>query len=251
MEALNLLGLPLHPVTVDDLHREIALAVGQGRKAVVLNLNIHAVNLAQTDGRFRSCLEKADLVFCDGDGVRWGLRLLGYRQPVVKITYDRWLWQLAGFSASMGYRLFLLGSDAGVASRAAERFRERYPKIRIVGTHHGFFAKQAPENEQVIEIINRAAPDILVVGFGMPLQEKWIFDHYQRIQACVFLAAGAGLECVSGKLAPPPDWMIRAHLEWLFRWIQQPGRRFERYALGIPLFFGRVLLEKLRGGARG
>lgn len=242
--AYSILGLPLHPVDVDKLQAFIGEVISKNQKALILNLNIHAVNLALKYEWLFRFFNEAQLVFCDGDGVRWGAKLLGCTPPP-KITYDRWFWQLASFCEQRGFSFYLLGSQPGIAERAAGRLRARHPGLEIRGFHHGYFDFQGPENEAVLSEINRLKPHILVVGFGMPLQEKWLQAHWHRLNVHVFLTGGAVFDCISGMLSSPPGWIIRMQMEWFYRFLQQPRRRFLRYFWGNPYFFARIFLEKL------
>jgi len=239
------LGLSLHPVDVEEVHSFIAEVVKKGEQALVLNLNIHCVNLASAQPWLRSFLNEAQLVFCDGDGVRWGLRLLGLNPPP-KITYDRWIWQLAEFADRRGLRLYFLGARPGVAEEAALKLKSRFPSLQVVGCHHGYFDREGPENEKVIEKINLLTPDILIMGLGMPVQEKWLCENWKWVRAHVFLTGGAVFDYASGGARRAPPWMIRCHLEWFYRFLQEPRRLFARYFLGIPYFFLRVFLEGLK-----
>ncbi len=243
-ETLKVLGLQHHRVGVEEIHRFIGRTIRLGGKALILNLNIHCVNLALRNPWLKEFMNQAALVFCDGDGVRWGLKILG-EDPPPKITYDRWIWQLAEFCSREGYRIFFLGAKPGTAAEAARPLQARFPKLQIAGTHHGYFEKTGAENERVIEEVNHARADILVVGFGMPLQEKWLSENWRKINACVFLNGGAVFDYASGALKRAPAWMIQAHLEWLYRFFQDPKRLFIRYALGNPYFFYRIFLEKM------
>ena len=78
--------------------------------------------------------------------------------------------------------------------------------MRIVGVHHGYFDHSAgsAENEAVLEEINATAPDILLVGLGMPLQEIWLTQNRQRLEAGVALSGGAVFDYVSREGAPRP-----------------------------------------------
>ena len=100
---------------------------------MILHLNVHCVNLCQKYRWFRDVINKAHLVFCDGDGVRWGARMLGLLAPP-KITYDRWIWQLAELAEQNGYRLYFLGGGPGVAAAAAGD-RRAIPNLQVAGTH--------------------------------------------------------------------------------------------------------------------
>lgn len=244
-KANFVLGIPVHPVGVQEVHGYIDSVIGQKKQALILNVNIHCVNLALENPWLFRLLRGAQLVFCDGDGVRWGLKLLRHPPPP-KITYNQWMWQLAEHCEASQYSLFLIGGKPGIAAEAAEKLRAQFPRLKIVGTRDGYFQKKGEENESIIAEINSARPDILVTGFGMPVQEKWLEENSRRIKAHIFLTGGAVFDYVSGRLAKAPDWMVRRHLEWFFRLCQEPRRLFKRYALGNVLFFMRVFGEMFK-----
>jgi N-acetylglucosaminyldiphosphoundecaprenol N-acetyl-beta-D-mannosaminyltransferase len=245
------LDVPVDPVTVDELHDAILHFVRRSARATILHANVHAINLANRYDWFRRAFQRADLVFCDGAGVMLGARLLGYRIPT-RITYADWTWQLAAWCERQQLSLFLLGGRPGVADQAAARLVARFPRLRIVGTHHGFFEKTAahPDNDAVIATIAGARPDILMVGFGMPLQERWVSEYRAAIEAAVVLTSGAAFDYVSGQLRRAPTWMTSRGLEWFGRLIIEPRRLFGRYVFGNPLFLARIVRQRLRSRFR-
>lgn len=244
-DAMDILGLPLHRVAPADIHAYIEETIQRKEKALILNLNIHCVALALRHSWLREFLRFSQLVFCDGDGVRWGIRLLGEKPPP-KIPFTRWLWDLAAFCERKGFSLYFLGARPGIAQEAAVALRQRFPALKIVGTHHGYFDHTGKANEEVINEINRLKPDLLIVGFGMPLQEQWLCKNWSRIDAHALLPAGAVFDYAAGRLGHVPPWMIRTNLEWLYRVWQEPRRLFGRYVTEIPYFFWHVLRAKLR-----
>lgn len=244
MNTLNLLGIHVHQVSSHDLIREIETSIQNQKYVTLLHLNIHGAVLAHQKEWLRAFYNQADLVFCDGDGVRWGMRMLGMTPPP-KIPLTRWVWELAALCEDRGRSLFLLGGNPGIAELASEKLREKHPKLKIAGTHHGYFAKSGSENEKVIEEINRVKPDVLIVCFGMPEQEKWILENRSKLNAPVCLPSGGVLDYVAGRLGKAPQWMIACHLEWLFRICQEPRRLLTRYLTEIPYFFACVLKERL------
>jgi N-acetylglucosaminyldiphosphoundecaprenol N-acetyl-beta-D-mannosaminyltransferase len=243
--------VPIDAVTVEGLHADLLRSVRLGVPSTVLHVNAHAINLAHRHEWFAAALRGADLVFCDGYGVLLGARLLGQVLPE-RITYADWAWQLAGFCEAEGISLYLLGARPGVASTAADRLRDRHPALEVRGTGHGYFDKRAGslENEAVIAALNRARPDVVVVGFGMPLQERWLCENRPRIEAPVVLSGGAVFDYVSGRLRRPPRWMTDHGLEWLGRLAIEPRRLLLRYLIGNPLFLLRVLRERAFGSGR-
>jgi N-acetylglucosaminyldiphosphoundecaprenol N-acetyl-beta-D-mannosaminyltransferase len=243
---IDVLGVGVDPITVDELHAEIARLVRGGRLGLVLNVNAHCLNLCYEDRALRDSLNGADVVFCDGAGVMLAARMLGGRIPA-RITYAAWIWRLAGFAATEGFSFYFLGAPPGVAQEAARRLRERYPGLRIVGIRHGYFdhSPGSTENEAVLEEINATAPDILLVGLGMPLQERWLTQNRYRLDARVALTGGAVFDYVSGRVRRGPRILTESGFEWLARLLHEPRRLWRRYILGNPLFLLRVLRQIL------
>lgn len=246
---IEILGVGVDPVTVDDLHAEIRRLVNGGRGGLILNVNAHCLNLCYQDPTLRDFLNHADMVFCDGAGVMLAARILGAHIPE-RITYADWMWQLAAFAEAEGLSLYFLGGRPEFASLTAERLKERFPRLRIVGIQHGFFNRDvnSSDNEAVVQEINALGPDILVVGFGMPLQEYWLMENRRRIDVGVALTGGAVFGYVSGKLQRGPRLLTDNGFEWLSRLLLEPRRLWRRYLLGNPLFLVRVLWQRLGTG---
>lgn len=239
-----ILGIKTTPAPVDDLHRAIAGLVDRGDAAHVLSANVHGLNLARRNPWLRDFYEAAELVRVDGAGVVLGFRLLGRRIPA-RLTWADWGWLLARFCASRGLSLYFLGGLQGAAAEAAERLREHAPGVMILETRHGYFEKTGRENEEVIEAINRSGADILIVGLGMPLQEKWLQANAGRLEVPVRMTCGAAFEYLAGWKQRCPEWMGRLGLEWLYRLGQEPRRMFKRYIWGNSVFLFNVVRQKL------
>ncbi|MCM8775783.1 MAG: WecB/TagA/CpsF family glycosyltransferase [Candidatus Omnitrophica bacterium] len=248
--TFSLMGIPIHRITVRDLETFIENVFKEGSKAIIAYVNIHGMNLAYEYPWLRDFFQEVQVVICDGDGVRWGIKLLG-GDPPPKITFTRYIWNIAEFCERHHYRIFLLGGKSGVAQEAAEQIKRKYPRLEIAGCYHGYFDKDGEESEKLIMRLNVIQPDVLIVGFGMPAQEKWLYQNWKRIHAHLFLPVGAALDYVSGRMKNVPSWMIRWHMEWLFRLAEEPVRLFSRYVFGIPYFFWRICLEKRRRSERG
>jgi N-acetylglucosaminyldiphosphoundecaprenol N-acetyl-beta-D-mannosaminyltransferase len=245
IEIANLAGLRIHEVTAKVLLQYIHSQISEKRKALILHLNIHGACLAFQLPWLKQFYNEAHMVFCDGNGVRWGLGILGERIPP-KIPITRWVWDLAAFCERNGLKLFLLGSAPCTVTKAAENMKAKYPQLKLAGFHDGYFEKRGPENEKIIALVNEAQPDILVVGFGMPHQEKWIQDNWKKLNVAVFLPGGGVLDYAAGRLGRAPEWMLKLHLEWLFRVVQEPKRLLKRYVTEIPYFFAVIFAERLK-----
>lgn len=241
----EILGVNVDLITLQELLQAIENMV-EGRQHVIIGyVNAHAMNIAYDLAWFRTYLNECSLVFCDGFGLKWGARLLGYRLPE-RFTPPDWLPMLAQRCCEHDFTLFMLGSEPGVAARAAERLRTAYPNLRIVGTHHGHFDHRlgSAESAQVVRLIDAADPDILLIGFGMPLQERWLREHWGQLHVRVALPIGAAFDFLSGHMPRGPRWMTDHGLEWLSRLLTEPRRLWRRYLIGNLLFFGRILGQR-------
>jgi len=242
---VEVLGVGVDPLTVEELHAEILRLTRVDGLSLVLNANAHCLNLCYRDAALRGFLNSADVVFCDGAGVMLAARILGGHIPE-RITYADWVWRLAAFAEKQGLSLYLLGARPGVARKSARRLRERYTGLKIAGVHHGYFdhASWSPENDAVVREINASAPDILLIGLGMPLQERWLMQNQDRLNAGVALTGGAVFDYVSGGLRRGPRLLTDNGLEWLARFLVEPRRLWRRYLIGNPLFLARVLRKR-------
>ena len=246
---MNVLGVGVDPVTVEELHAGIKRLVASGERGTVLNVNANCLNLLYGSPALRAYFNDADIVFCDGSGVMLAARLLGRRIPE-RITYADWAWRLAAFAEAEGHSLFLLGAEPGVAEKAARKLLERHPGLDISGVEHGYFdpTPGSRENEAVLREIKAVRPDILIVGLGMPLQERWLMENRHRIDAGVALTGGAVFDYVSGGLRRGPRLLTDNGFEWLARLLVEPRRLWRRYLIGNPIFLLRVLGQRLGKG---
>jgi len=214
----------------------------QPQRRTILYVNAHCLNLAAADGAYRAILNAADLVYSDGISVVWAARWLGGCQ-LEKVTGRDWIHDFSALAARNGVRLYVLAGSAGCAATACRNLEQRYPDLQITGFHHGYF--EEAETPDLLAEINRAAPDVLLVGMGTPRQEKWLAKHRECIQAPVCWAVGALFDYVAGDEPPVPAWLNRLNLEWLWRLLIDPSGKWRRYLLGNPLFVARLLQRKL------
>lgn len=245
IDLIKVLGVNIHPIRIKDLHQQIDKFIEDDRHALILNVNVNCLNIAYKNTWLRSFLNKSDIVFCDGAGVMLGAKLLGKTIPE-RITYADWIWKLAELANDKDYSLYLLGAMPGIAELAAEKLVDKFPDLKILGTHNGYFDKSigSVENEIIIKEINKLSPNILILGFGMPDQERWLMENWKRLDSNIALTGGAVFDYVSGELRRAPNLLTRNKMEWFGRFFIEPKRLWKRYLIGNPLFIFRILKEK-------
>lgn len=212
-----------------------------GRRKFISYLNAHCVNVSFSDKEYRDILNKADLVYAGGKGVVWAAGFLGIPLPQ-RLNILDFFDTLAVLLRRNNIGLYLLGGSEEVAQKAAQELHRK--GINVIGARNGFFTEQ--EEPAIINEINRLRPHILMVGMGVPKQEKWIYNHLKELDVNLCWAVGAAFDWLSGQRSRAPAWMVGCGLEWLHRFLQQPGRLWKRYLIGNPLFCGRVCAWKIK-----
>jgi N-acetylglucosaminyldiphosphoundecaprenol N-acetyl-beta-D-mannosaminyltransferase len=249
---INIAGAP---VDVCSFDRAIDLTVEQALTGTtpgyIVTPNAQHVNNLQHDPLFRQIYDRAFLSVPDGVPLLWAAKFLN--TPLQgRVNGSDLFERLCAIGATKPLRIFLLGGRPGAAERAAIVLENRYPGLKIVGTHcppYGFENDPAAVAEIEAKIFT-ADPNLLFVGLGSPKQEKWIYANYQHLKVPVSIAIGVSFELVAGMVARAPEWMQKSGLEWLFRLFVEPKRLWKRYILGNPNFVWLVLKQKFGLGRR-
>ena len=243
--ASPIFGIPIDLAQPAELLRTLTRWAADDQTRRVMYVNAHVVNQSHGLPELGRALRAADLVYCDGYGVRLAARALDLEIPH-RMTGADWIWGLATLCELSGSSIYLLGSEPPIAREASARLRRWYPRLEIAGAHHGYFELDSPHNERVIEDINAARPDIVLVGMGTPKQELWVDRYADRLDGAVVWTVGALFDYVSGHTPRAPRWLADNGLEWIFRLAIEPRRMWRRYLLGNPAFLGKVLTEARR-----
>ncbi|MEA2021220.1 MAG: WecB/TagA/CpsF family glycosyltransferase [Candidatus Caldatribacteriota bacterium] len=237
-----------------------------------------AILRTQKDADYFNIIQSANLVTPDGAGILWATTILNHplSERVTGIDIIQGICKLA---AKKAYSIYLLGASPGIAKEASLKLTQKYPGLKIVGNHHGYFhaaslsdetvippmyktkmnsgteditkkgmdAEYNERNEEakIIQEINNKKPDILLVGMGVPRQEKWIAANLKskRLNVPVCMGVGGSFDVLSGKIPRAPLWMQRHGMEWVYRFIKQPKRAF--HTLALFYFMGLVIMGKI------
>lgn len=237
---VDILGVGFDRVALVDAVAEIERRLDDGQRTFVVTANPEFVMLCRDDRELAGIAARADLVIPDGTGAVVAARLLGDPLPgraPGRLLVDR----LAAVATERRLSVFLLGAGPGVADRAATILRTRHPELRIAGTYSG----SAADDADVVPRVAAAAPDIVLVAFGMPRQERWISRNLPLLRSVrVAVGVGGSLDYLAGTTKPPPRVVHAIGLEWLWRLVRDPSRwRRQRV---LPLFVFLVLVSRMR-----
>jgi len=202
---------------------------------------MHGISESVSDRAFRSALDAASLVVCDGMPLVWLGRLHGH--PLRRRVYGPELMEAFCRTTGSRYRHFFYGGAEGVPEHLAEVMRERHG-IQVVGAYSPPFRPLTPEEDrEIVAMIEAARPDVLWIGLSTPKQERWMYEHRDRLTVPAVLGVGAAFDLNTGRLNQAPRWMRENGLEWLFRLWTEPRRLWRRYLVNGPMFVWNVGLE--------
>lgn len=227
--------IPVHLFTTDTINDTVLDVVKRKDKIYLLNANAHLVQLANSkDNKWMIDFfnNEVDYVMCDGAGIQLAAKITN--QPVpIKIAYNVWFWDFIKFCAKNNLSIYLLGAKPEVVKKAAGNLQNAAEGLQV-HYHHGYFDKQkdSDDNIKIKQEINGVKPNILLVAFGMPLQEQWLRENMNDLDVNVMMTAGGAFDFFSGNMKVAPSIVSKLYLEWLFRLSQEPKRLWKRYIFG-------------------
>ena len=274
---IKLFQVGIDRVDVKSVISRIEEFIVTKKSHLVVTPDTLAILRAKKDVDYFNIIQSANLVTPDGAGILWATTILHHplKERVTGIDIIQGICKLA---AKKAYSIYLLGASPGVAKEASLKLTQKYPGLKIIGNHHGYFhatslsdetvkpqihknkvnsgtegiakgmdIKYNERNEEakIIQEINNKKPDILLVGMGVPRQEKWIAGNLKskRLNVPVCMGVGGSFDVLSGKIPRAPLWMQRHGMEWVYRFIKQPKRAF--HTLALFYFMGLVIMGKI------
>lgn len=239
-KTVSVLGVPISKVTMEEARKKVAEFVKADGFHTVITPNPEIVMLAKKNPKFMEVVKKADLVVPDGIGVVIASKIKKNPLPERVAGYDL-VQNTMKDAVKEGYKYYFFGSKPGTSEAAAEKMRETYPGIQIVGTRNGYFKSE--DEAEIIADINNSGANILLVALGAPKQEKWI-EANKHLMPNVRVAVGVGgsLDVMSGNVKRAPETFQKLGLEWFYRLLKEPTR-FKRM-LVLPKFLVKVIFYK-------
>ena len=232
-------------IAFDNITMEEAVGTAMGHIAArsrcrVVTPNAEFALEAKKNPRFLNILNTSQLVLADGIVVL-ASKIIG--DPMQgRVTGVGFAQALAAAMAKEGKSLYLLGAKPGVAEQAAEKLVQTYPGLKIAGTHDGYFKEEGP----VVEAINAAKPDALLVCLGAPKQECFMENHDAELEVPVMAGLGGSMDVLAGNVQRAPEFFQKYGLEWLYRLYKEP-QRWKRM-IKLPLYLWDAVIWKIKGG---
>lgn len=233
----NILGVRLDKSDWDSILKKISEAVSARLPFHIVTLNGEIALSAKKNPDYLDILNSSDLTVADSINILLAANQLGLK--TTKTPGSELVVRLSQFAEAKEFKIFLLGGRGDVPKKATDKLKSMFPKLNIVG-----FSNKDPNDISVLEEITKASPNIVLVAYGSPRQEKWIFEHKNSLPPAVFIGIGGTFDTLAGRIKPPPKVLKRLHLEWFWRLLLEPSR-FPRIIKAVIVFPGVFCVDVL------
>lgn len=247
LEKVNIAGVGISNINLKEMLEIFSSAISNNQKIRVCVTPVNCIVKANKDEFLKNIYNTADVVLCDGMPILWASHFIN--KPLAeRITGLDVLPRFSEICSKKGYSSFYLGAKSGVGDSLKSKLISMFPELKVVGVYSPPIAEKflEEENQKIISMINEAKPNILWVSLTAPKQDRWIYSHYDKIDANIIIGIGGAFEVAAGLLKRAPKWMQQSGLEWLYRFLQEPVRLFHRYFIEAPKFFPMVLKQKIK-----
>lgn len=238
MKKVKLLNTYVNNMKTEEVLKQIEYSILEDRYSYIVPVNVDVIMQIESDLYLKQIVDQADIVLVDGTPLIWIAAL--YKKPITyKISGSDLVPLICKLAATKGYKIFLLGGKDGVGRKAKENLEREYHEIKIVGTYAPPFGFENDQNEidKINRLISQSMANIVIVCFGCPKQERFIYENHLIYCANVSICAGATIDFLAGKVNRAPRWMSEYGFEWFYRFLQEPKRLFKRYFINdIKIF---------------
>jgi exopolysaccharide biosynthesis WecB/TagA/CpsF family protein len=235
-KQVRLMNVPFDVVTMPQTLDRIGSMIASKQPHYLATANVDFLVQSRNDTELRRILDQAHLVVCDGTPLIWLSKILRRAVPE-RVAGSDLVPQLLDRAEREGWRVFFLGGEPGALTKAVSNVEAKHPKIQISGSYSPPFAPlDKMDHEGICERVREAKPDLLLVSFGCPKQEKWIARNYAALGVPVSVGVGATIDFLAGTVKRAPRWMQVVGMEWIFRLAQEPRRLLKRYSTDLVVF---------------
>lgn len=239
-----LLGLPFDKTSLENAIERVSEAVYSRDACFLSTPNLNFAVAAQSDDAFYTSVAESDFVVADGMPLIWVAKLLGlpFKERVAGSTLFE---ALQKKQSERPIKVFFFGGEQGIAKLAHQRINTDDCNIESCGFYDpGFVPLVEMSSPAIINKINSAAPDFVLVALGAKKGQAWIQANRANITAPVICHLGAVINFVAGHVIRAPKRWQKLGLEWLWRVKQEP-LLWKRYAVDGVGFFRMLITQVL------
>jgi len=238
--TIEIVGVKVDNVNYIEAEKKVQEYLEGDKLNMIFTPNGEMLLNAVKNREFENVLNEAQLVIPDGIGVVIASKFYGtpLKERVTGVDLTN---RILAIAAERGKKVYMLGAAKEVVTAAADKVKEQYKGLNIVGIRDGYFSED--DEAEIIEDINNKETDILLVALGVPKQEFFIYNHRNELKVKLAIGIGGSLDVISGRLKRAPEFYQKNGLEWLYRLIQEPSRL--KRIMNLPKFIMLALYDSI------
>lgn len=214
----------------------------------------HGVAESRGNPAIQAAHDDADFVLCDGTPPWLGAVIAGHGDRVDRIPGRDAMRTIASAAAALRLQQAFIGGPPGLAGRTHQGL-EAAIGVAIDGIAWSppfiDMIDDAYADTVAARLSDVRSPAVVWIGLSTPKQELLVQHLRRRLPVgFFFIAVGAAFDMYAGTRPPPPPFVSRLGLEWLYRSMQEPGRLPLRYARSLPVVVASLAASawaRLRG----
>jgi N-acetylglucosaminyldiphosphoundecaprenol N-acetyl-beta-D-mannosaminyltransferase len=208
------------------------------QKRFVVTANPEFMMETKKNSEFKQALISADYVIADGIGIIYASKLLG--TPIeTRVPGFEVMQELLSIAQEKQLSCYFLGASERTIEKTVDNILLDYPQLHIAGYHHGYIDSN---DEEVVNDVKNAEPDLVFVAMGFPKQEQWISTYLPLFKKGIFMGVGGSFDIFAGNTKRAPAIWQKLNIEWLYRLIKEPTRW--RRMMQLPLFIIEILKKQ-------
>ena len=239
----SILGILVDPLDMESAVARVKEEVQSGRNGYICLIGVHGIMEAHWDPDLAQIYAHATMMVPDGTPTVWVGRWQGFHN-MQRVAGPDLMLEVFSRKDFANCTHFLYGGKESVAEELRDCLQQRFPWVRIVGTHTPPFRDLTLEEEESLATRIRALkPDMIWVGISTPKQERFMMRFLPLLDSTLMFGVGAAFDYHTGRINDAPQWVKRAGLQWLHRLMQDPRRLFWRYCRSNSAFLWHIALQ--------
>lgn len=244
VNSVHLLNGGFAPLTLEETVERVAEQIKAGRRGYLCTVNVAILMMMRDDPRLQRFVDNAALVVADGQPLIWSSRLLSRPLPE-RVTGVDLVELLCARAAREGFGVYLLGAKKDIVEKLATDLVARHPGLILSGVADGYFGPD--ESEARARAVAASGAKILVVAMGVPRQEYFIEEYWDRLGVSFAIGVGGSFDVLAGLRSRAPELVQKMGMEWAYRLVQEPRRLWKRYLVTNATFLSLMARELVAG----
>lgn len=211
----------------EKVWQEIENAIGSGSKGYIAVADGVILTNVQKDEEYKKVIDGSLFAICDSSWVpmyiKWIYGIKREQYCGSQIFKD--------IIASRKYRMMFMGTSQptldGLKKNLAEQFNPDCENMTFYSLP--YLTVDEFDYPGIAKMIEDDGADIIWVALGAPKQEQFMARLNPYLKRGVQIAVGAAFKFYSGTSEKrAPEWVVKHHMEFIYRIIQDPKKQIKR-----------------------